>query len=269
LDVFGITDVGKVRDNNEDQFFISVLRRSMDVLGSSLDHTDDLVEGALSDAYLMVVADGVRGSMGGSFASTAAVRAVVEYMSRTTGLTFGLNVDMEEEFLGQLERAVRHSHGHLKAHFPSSSAGPATTLTMVTLIYPRAYVVHVGDSRGYYLRKGRLKQFTRDQTMAEMMVDEGVMSEEDAQSNKKLQNMLASAVGANAKPEIGIVDLYDDDVLLLCSDGLTKHVDDSRIAVMLGEGERAEDTARALVDTALDGGGRDNITVIVAKPRPL
>ena len=264
-----MTDVGKVRDKNEDHYFVSVLRRSMDVLGSSLDQTADLVEGALSDAYLLVVADGVRGSMGGGYASTAAVRAVVEYMSRTTGLTYGLSVDMEEEFLGQLERAVRHSHGHLMEHFPSTSAGPATTLTMVTLIYPRAYVVHVGDSRGYYLRKGRLRQFTRDQTMAEMMIDEGVMSEEDALGNKKLQNMLASAVGANAKPEVGLIDLHDDDVLLLCSDGLTKHVDDAQLTTMLGDGQPAEDTTRALVNAALEGGGRDNVTAIVAKPRPL
>lgn len=236
----------------------------MEVRQTSLDTADALAQSTRSDAHLLVVADGVGGQAGGRVASGTAVEALTEYIAQTTGVSYGLDVALEEELLGQLERAVRHSHARIKSHFPGSGTGPATTLTMVTLTWPRAYVVHVGDSRGYYLRRGRLKQFTQDQTMAELLMDEGVMSEEQADGTN-LHNVLASAVGGTIKPVISLLDLQDQDWIVLCSDGLTKHVDDDAIRTTLESAASAEAACGSLVQQALDGGGSDNITVIVAR----
>jgi protein phosphatase len=135
---------------------------------------------------------------------------------------------------------------------------------MVTLVWPRAYVVHVGDSRGYLLRRGKLRQFTTDQTLGDLFVDIGKVSEEQARK-QGLYNVLASAVGSDLAPAVGVLDLEPGDVLLLCTDGLTKHVPDPRIAELLAAAPDAESACRALVDDALEQGGSDNITVIVAR----
>jgi protein phosphatase len=136
---------------------------------------------------------------------------------------------------------------------------------MATLIGRRAYIVHVGDSRAYYLHGGRLRQLTDDQTMGRYMVDVGAWTEDQAARAGVAAN-LTSALGASEMlPKIGLVDLAPGDTLLLCSDGLTKHVADEQITEILRRGEGAETTARALVSAALDAGGSDNVTVIVAR----
>ncbi len=142
--------------------------------------------------------------------------------------------------------------------------GPATTLTLVTLIWPRGYIVHVGDSRAYYLHNGKLRQITRDQTMGDLFVDEGVMSEGEVEK-AGLRNVLSSALGADMSPSVGLIDFEPDDVLLLCTDGLTKHVPDQAIHEALSRRETAEATCRGLVQGALAGGGSDNVSVIVAR----
>ena len=124
--------------------------------------------------------------------------------------------------------------------------------------------MHVGDSRGYLLRRGRLRQFTKDQTMGDLFVDIGRLSKEQAEK-LGLFNTLSSAVGTDMAPTVGVLDLEADDALLLCTDGLTNHVPDERIAERLAGAQGAEESCRALVDDALAGGGRDNVTVIVAR----
>jgi serine/threonine protein phosphatase PrpC len=190
------------------------------------------------------------------------VRSVVEYLAEAVGCVQDFDVDREQTFLDHLSRAVERGHERLKEMF-QTQGGPATTLTMATIVWPRAYVVHVGDSRGYFLRNGRLKQFTRDQTMGDYLVDIGAVTEQHAQK-AGLYNVLSSAVGAELVPNVGVVDLTEGDTLLLCSDGLTKHVSDERIAELLG-GSDPESVAQALIDAALEGGGSDNVTVVVAK----
>ncbi|NNG15992.1 MAG: serine/threonine-protein phosphatase, partial [Gemmatimonadales bacterium] len=125
----------------------------------------------------------------------------------------------------------------------------------------------VGDSRLYLQRDGWLDQITRDQTMAEDLVDQGILKPELAQKSR-WSNVLSSAVGGR-NPTVDPV-LYDlgltlDDVLLLCSDGLTKHVSDPEISDILTSSATAEDACKFLVQAALDGGGTDNVTVVVAR----
>ncbi len=112
---------------------------------------------------------------------------------------------------------------------------------LMVVLWPRAYIVHVGDSRAFYLRKGLLRQLTRDQTTGEYMVDAGAWTEEQARQ-APMAGALVSALGADElTPAVGLVDLQPGDVLLLCTDGLTR------------------------VDAALAGGGSDNVTVVVAR----
>ena len=262
IDAFGLSHAGKVRPANEDHFAIMTLQKSVQLRGTNLQDTSILDRLRRPEVHLLIVADGVGGAAGGKIASGVAVRAVVEYLAEAVGCVQDFDVDREQAFLDHLSRAVERGHERLKEMF-KTQGGPATTLTMVTLLWPRAYVVHVGDSRGYYLRNGRLRQFTRDQTMGDYLVDIGAVTEQHAQK-AGLYNVLSSAVGGDLVPTVGIVDLADGDVLLLCTDGLTKHVPDDRLVQLLASGS-AESVAQSLIDTALEGGGSDNVTVIVAK----
>ncbi len=117
------------------------------------------------------------------------------------------------------------SHEQVRRQYASDGRGPATTLTMVALVWPRAYVVHVGDSRAYYLRGGRLRQLTRDQTAYEELVDQGVISAAGRRrASGRLEEHADERGRRRDEPSIGLIDLEAGDALLLCTDGLTKHV---------------------------------------------
>ena len=262
VDSAGSSHAGKVRPANEDHFAIMTLQRNLQLRATNLQDIAVLDRLRRPEITMMIVADGVGGAVGGKIASGVAVRSVVEYIGEAIGCVQDMDVDREQSFLEHLSRAVERGHERLKEMF-QTQGGPATTLTMVTLIWPRAYVVHVGDSRGYYLRNGKLKQFTRDQTMGDYLVDIGAVTEQHAQK-AGLYNVLSSAVGGDLVPSVGLVDLEEGDTLLLCTDGLTKHVSDERIVELLSAGS-AESSAQALIGAALDGGGSDNVTVVVAK----
>jgi PPM family protein phosphatase len=264
VDVSGLTDVGRKRKANEDQFVIVSLQKTANVRQTSLADVRVFDRLRSPEASLFLVADGVGGRPGGALASETAVTAMVEYVGRAAGCFHNLDVDREHEFLDQLEDGVREAHRRIVAEH-GGREGPATTLTMVTLVWPRAYIVHVGDSRAFYLRKGRLRQLTRDQTTGEYMVDAGVWTEEQARA-APMGGTLVSALGADElSPAVGLVDLQPGDVLLLCTDGLTRHVPDERITDILGRTTDAAAACRELVDAALDGGGSDNVTVVVAR----
>ncbi|HEX6051165.1 MAG TPA: protein phosphatase 2C domain-containing protein, partial [Gemmatimonadaceae bacterium] len=262
LDIAGLSHSGKVRRSNEDHFAIMTMRKAVEIDATNLQDSSLLDRVRRPTAHILVVADGVGGAAGGQIASGVAVRAVVEYLAEAIGCAQDFDVEREQAFLEHLSHAVERGHERLKEMF-QTQGGPATTLTMVTLVWPRAYVVHVGDSRGYYLRHGRLRQFTRDQTMGDYLVDIGAVTEQHAEK-AGLYNVLSSAVGGDLVPSVGVVDLADGDALLLCTDGLTKHVPDEQIASILSSGP-AQTVVNTLVDAALEGGGTDNVTVVVAK----
>jgi len=262
VDTYGLSHTGKVRTVNEDHFAIMTLQKAVQLRATNLQDTTLLDRLRKPQVDIFVVADGVGGGVGGKIASAIAVKAVVEYLAEAVGCVQDFDVDRENAFLENLSHAVERGHRRLKEMF-QTQGGPATTLTMVTVVWPRAYVIHVGDSRGYYLRRGSLKQFTRDQTMGDYLVDIGAVTEQHAEK-AGLYNVLASAVGGDFVPTVGLVDLSDGDTLLLCTDGLTKHVSDERIGEILGS-QTAEAAVHSLIDAALDDGGTDNVTVVVAK----
>ncbi len=266
VDAFGFSHVGNVRPANEDHFLVAALTRSLEMQHTNLQGVPALEGSHGTTAHLFVVADGVGGVAGGQLASSAAVRALTEYIGLAASCFYSTGVEAEQEYIEQLERAVARADERVREYAPKGR-GPATTLTMAILIGERAYIVHVGDSRGYLYRAGRLRQFTQDQTMSELMVDEGVMTEEQARK-AGLDHVLAGAIGSEYTPAIGVLDLQLGDVLLLCTDGLTKHVADDAIAAILGQATAAKTACNQLVDEALDRGGTDNVTAIVARMIP-
>jgi PPM family protein phosphatase len=263
IDVFGLTHPGKVRRVNQDQFLIASLHKTMQVHASSVPSAQlgDLT--SESRFYLCIVADGVGGRPGGEQASGTALRAIAQYATHTMRLSSRNDEAQESRFLEELERAVAESHAAVLVD-PESSA---TTLTMAVFRWPRAYLVHVGDSRCYRLRDGQLELLTKDQTMAQVLVDAGVLPAERA-SETRWAHVLSSAIGAEQpRPVISTTDSRWDDVMLLCTDGLTKHVADEEIAEQLATVKSSELICRNLIDRALSRGGSDNITVVAGRLR--
>jgi protein phosphatase len=266
IDSFGVTDKGKVRSSNQDNFLIVDIHRSVDVRNSSLSaealgNTFGAVAG-----HLFVVADGVGGGPDGEKASESAITALLRYVSETVGCVNGMSPAKETELLGKLEDTVRGVHEKLLAeHEGKRGHAPATTLTMVLLVWPRAYLIHVGDSRAYVRRGTRVQRLTRDQTFGEYMVNVGAWTEEQAAVARPAATLSSAIGGTEMLPVVGLVDLEPGDRLMLCTDGVTKHVSDDRITAVMSENESAEAMARKLLDDALAAGGTDNIAVIVVK----
>lgn len=272
IDAWGQTDIGLRRTNNEDQFVIMTLSKIAEVRQTSVPDPAIFKELGGPEGWLFVVADGVGGHQGGELASETAVTALVNYLSHATVCFNNADTDQENDVLEHLEAAVHDAHRRILEAYGSGGgaleSGPATTLTMAMLVWPRAYVVHVGDSRAFFLRKGRLRQLTRDQTTGEYLLAMGALTEEQAR-NTPVGGALASALGAREMtPSVGLVDLEAGDTLLLCTDGLTRFVSDDRIADMLGRADDAKSACRVLVEAALAGGGKDNITVVAARMVP-
>ncbi len=270
IDAFGQTDIGLRRKVNQDQFVIMTLSKAAGLRQTSVQDPTVFQELSGQEGWLFVVADGVGGHRGGELASQTAITALVQYIGRAVSCFSGVEPDREHEFLEQLEGAVHDAHRRISEELggDGTEQGPATTLTMVMLVWPRAYVVHVGDSRAFYLRNGRLRQLTQDQTTGEFLMARGVWTEEQAR-NMPIAGALASALGApEMKPSVGLVDLQSGDSVLLCTDGLTRFVSDERITELLGRAHDAESACRELVEAALAAGGNDNITVVAARMVP-
>jgi protein phosphatase len=143
--------------------------------------------------------------------------------------------------------------------------GMATTLTLWLGVWPKAYLLQVGDSRFYIFREDRLTRISRDQTMAQELVDQGVLTQAVA-VNTKWANVLSSSIGGQqTAPVVTRLDQDWQNVGLLCSDGLTKHVSDEQIAERLRTMTSSQQACEALLQDALDGGGSDNISVIVIR----
>lgn len=266
IDCFGITDKGKVREVNQDNFLIVSIRKSVAVTHSSLSNEALADRFGEAGGYLFAVADGVGGGPEGDRASEGAIKALLGYVSETVGCFNSYSANKEHELFEKLEETVREVHNQLiEEHSGKHGHAPATTLTMVLLIWPRAYLVHVGDSRAYVGRHGKVQQLTRDQTFGEYMVNIGAWTEEQASRARPAATLASAIGGSELTPVVGLIDLDPGDTLLLCTDGLTKHVSDEEISSVLQSNETAEAMSRKLLNDALADGGSDNIAVIVAR----
>ncbi len=226
----GRTDAGLVRSHNEDSGF--------------------------AGPYLQLVADGVGGQAAGEVASATAAYVTATLASSARGA----------DLLELLGRAVRLAHEQLRvgtAQDPAR-AGMATTLTALLTDGVHVALAHVGDSRAYLLRDGELVQLTRDHTLVQTLVEEGLITREAARSHPRKNVVLQAVDGSRpAVPDLALVDVRPGDRLLVCSDGLSDLVEDAQIRVCLGLPD-PDDAARALVEAALAAGGRDNVTCVVS-----
>ncbi len=269
LDFFGLTHPGRVRKENQDHFLYCTLHKTMRVLGTSLPNPELLELPSQRLASFGLVADGVGGRTGGEAASRAALEAIANYVTHAMQTFYTADTTNEALFLDQLQEAARHTHEAVVARARESGekSGPATTLTAMIAIWPNLYVLHIGDSRCYRYRGGAITQLTRDQTMAQDLVDSGVLPAERARQSPFAHVLSSSLGGQTTQPAVIKSDLKWGDIILLCTDGLTKHVPDPKITERLQGLVSSEQACRALVDDALAGGGSDNVTALVLRAK--
>jgi len=267
MDVYGLTHPGSVRKENQDHFLICSLRKEVVVHHTSLTEVGQLPTGAQRLALLMMVADGVGGGAKGEEASRLAVEAVTQYVTRSMRCYYASETADDQEFLRALEEAASQSHAEVlrRAGENPEYRGMATTLTMWLSSWPRAFLLQVGDSRCYLLRQGELTQITRDQTMAQELIDLGVLTRADASRTNYATTLSSSIGGRQTAPVVTRIDLDWGNVALLCSDGLTRHVSDEVIRNRLRGMTSAQQVCEDLLQDALDGGGTDNITIVVRR----
>jgi protein phosphatase len=270
VDLAGHSDPGKLRANNEDTFFIARFDRNMRALQSNLPG-GSYPEFCSESSYGMLVADGMGGHAAGEQASRTAILVLLDLVLRTPDWIMRLDDDLVAEVRRRIEQRLQQVQGTLaeQARSDPNLRGMGTTLTLAWSLGADLIVAHVGDSRAYLMRQGELRQLTHDQTFAQAMVEAGTLTAEQA-AHHRLRHLLTGVLTTSKNPmpvEFHRVTLEDGDQVLLCSDGLTEMAPPSAIADVLRQSGSAADTCRDLVALALDAGGKDNVTAIVARYR--
>ncbi|MBS0204570.1 MAG: serine/threonine-protein phosphatase [Planctomycetes bacterium] len=276
IDVCGMTDIGRKRTRNEDQFLVATLTKTLDVSYSSLEVGDDARIFGNSQGRLLLVADGMGGHAAGDRASEMVVNAFVDYVLNMLRWYFRADPTYEADFTADLRDAVIRCQKRIREEVleQPENKGMGATLTLAYVIWPRMFVVHVGDSRCYLMRGDELKQLTRDHTVGQLINEIATTIVEQAAEvpDRKWHHVLWNAVGGGSEelqPDIFRVDLEFGDRLLICTDGLTNQVTDAKIALRLQQEQSATETCCHLIEDANENGGSDNITVIVARiPTP-
>jgi serine/threonine protein phosphatase PrpC len=268
LDLFGLTHTGNVRRNNQDHFLLATVHPQVVLHGTSLPEADQMPMRGQRVATLMLVADGVGGTTGGAEASQLAVEAIMNYVSGSLRCYHLAGGSHDGEFEEALRTAAFEAHAKVRAEAAShpDMHKMATTLTIAIVTWPWVYVVQVGDSRCYRYVPGHMHQMTKDQTMAQALADQGVLPREKV-TMSPLNNVLVSAIGGDtAEPEVIRFEIRDrDSVILLCTDGLTKHVSDDELADQIDRMTSSEQLCRDLLALVLERGGSDNVTIIAGR----
>jgi PPM family protein phosphatase len=262
---FGVTDTGKVRTINEDQFLIAELTKAMRVQQTSL--REPKLQVGEERAHLFLVADGMGGHRAGERASALAVAAIEQFTLNSFRWFFGSDSSDAERVLAQFQAAIRHADARIveEAAEHPELRGMGTTVTMAFQLGAQLCVIHVGDSRAYLYRDQELYQLTEDHTVVADMVRSGTLRPDEA-AGHRLRHSITNVVGG---PELGVkvearaLEVQDGDRLLLCTDGLTEMVTNETIAATLETEPAAEAAAKKLLARAGEGTASDNITLIV------
>jgi serine/threonine protein phosphatase PrpC len=262
-----ISHRGRVRPNNEDHYLVWRGPSSPAPLLTNL--PADVLPATEESAYGMVVADGIGGAAFGEVASMLAVRTAWDL-----GVgQLGANVPQRDagiaDWKAGLDSTFHAIHQKLleRSESDSSLLGMGTTLTAAYSIGRDAFIGHVGDSRAYLIRRGSIRRLTRDHTLRQELIDAGVVRPRSDEV-RSVRNVLTNRLGgfeASVRVDTRHIRLSDGDCLLLCSDGLTDLLDDDELEVQLRKSVDPSAACRTLVDLALERGGRDNATVVVAR----
>jgi protein phosphatase len=208
------------------------------------------------------------GHKGGGVASAVAVGTVINYVLDIMPWFYRLDESHEDDLMDEMRLALERCQKNVgrAAQSDPKHARMGTTLTVAYVLWPRLYIVHAGDSRCYLFRGPDVEQITRDHTIAQELVDKDVLSAEKSVKTR-WSRVLWNAIGGGTEelsPEVYKAELQTEDTLLLCTDGLTRHLDDETIANRLQQ-SNAQESAQHMVSLANQEGGEDNITVVVAR----
>jgi serine/threonine protein phosphatase PrpC len=260
IEIAGRTDVGLVRERNEDSFLYGDL-----VSGSSVSNNNAAVLRLEAVPAMLMVADGVGGAASGEIASSMATTIAYDYLRdrwQHGGLRGTVVVaDALQQALFAANKAI-HAHAvNNRTHH-----GMGTTATLALTVNGMIYFAQVGDSRAYIVRGGAATQMTKDQSLVQRMVDAGKMTQQQAEKSEH-RNIILQALGPEEAvvPELTRDRLRDGDIVLLCSDGLSNQVSSTEIATMAAEASGLDGLCNVLVNRALETGAPDNVTVVAAR----
>jgi serine/threonine protein phosphatase PrpC len=268
IDVYGVSHRGNVRAENQDHFLLASINKRLHVLDTNLAEQDHLPSEERV-AFIAMVADGVGGGVRGEQASATALEIATSYLLMSTECYYRADA-AEETFIDVLQDAALKCHEAVRerAKVEAEGRSMATTLTLYMGVWPWYYLLQVGDSRYYLYRDGILTQVSRDQTMAQEMVDSGVFTRTMAERSQFSSVLSSSIGGESTMPVVTRLRAEWDNVHLLCTDGLTRHVSDEKIAERLANMTSSKQVCEQLLQDALDGGGSDNITIVVGRSIP-
>jgi protein phosphatase len=267
VESFGSTSMGRVRTTNEDQFVTATLMRALWIQQSSLQQAQ--MQYGDDRGHVFIVADGMGGAQAGETASAVAVGAIEQFLLNALRWLLTLDGSEEAAVLRDFKVALRSADASVVAAAAGNPglSGMGTTLTMAYSLGTDLFVAHVGDSRCYLYRGGELQQLTRDHTLVGELVEKGLIQPEDAGAHP-YRHVITNVVGgpkAGLHAEVHRMTLERGDVIMLCTDGLTGMVPDAQIVTVLQGAATPRAASEELVRLANEQGGRDNVTVVVAR----
>ena len=241
MEAFAKTDIGKARDMNQDYYYISPEN---------------------SQINLYILADGMGGYTGGEIASKLATISAKNYIESN----FEETLTEKEEIVKLIKNSMEYANMvvYEKSKEDKELEGMGTTLEVCLIYNNKVYIGHIGDSRIYIQREEKLKKLTIDHSYVEKLVKDGTITKEEAINHPK-KNMLTKALGCMAFVEVDVteVDLHKDDIILICSDGLTNMVEEETINNVIKEDYKS--APEKLIELANNNGGYDNITALVIR----
>ncbi|MGK2962416.1 MAG: PP2C family protein-serine/threonine phosphatase [Gemmatimonadaceae bacterium] len=262
IEIAGRSDVGLIREHNEDSFLIGNL-----ATGDVFTENDSGIVRAEAVPSLMMVADGVGGAASGEIASSLATQVSFDHLRQRweRGALKGAVIIADS-----LQQAVIAANQaiHAESRANKSHHGMGTTATLGLVVGGMIYFAQVGDSRAYIVRGGVARQMTKDQSLVQRMVDAGKLSPEQAERSEH-RNIILQALGpeANIVPEFTRDRLLNDDVVVLCSDGLSNQMSAAEMAAAVAKHDDLENLCLALVERAIETGAPDNVTVVTGRYR--
>jgi serine/threonine protein phosphatase PrpC len=268
VDLAALSHQGKVRENNEDHFLVSRVERSLETVVTNL--PKGLIPQRFAEVgYGMLVADGMGGHQAGEIASRLAISTFVNLILHTPEWFMRVSKPEAEQVMERMAERYRVVDAAVReqAQTDPALAGMGTTMALACSLGPILVLAHIGDSRVYLFRAGQCHQLTRDHTLAQGLVDLGILQPEQAGWHP-LRHSLTRALGTDqslGEAEVQQLTLADEDQILLCTDGLTDMVQQQMIAAILGDSKTSEEACQRLVAAALDNGGKDNVTVVLAR----
>ncbi len=260
VSVFGKTDLGRTRDHNEDTFLVADLSRRVSSLQPDMREHEVGPRGSL-----FMVADGMGGAAAGEVASRMAADAVFSHM---TSVWPDDNEVSAQRFAFRMKEAVELAnnriHSHAREH--PEVRGMGTTATVAGIFGSDLYLAQVGDSRAYLIRNGQITQITKDQSLMQRLVEAGELTEEEAEQSER-RNIILQALGPDPRVKVDLTwqSLRRDDLLVLCSDGLSGQVKKEEIAEVAAAAAGLMELCARLIDMANERGGPDNITAVAAR----